>query len=187
MTEPTRATTTGDTGDRTSTERERRESAVRARTRNRMRELLVASSALGVVSCGGAVTSIDTVPSPLRCHASDIAHILPGHMVATGKWVQSESGLVMRFRVTAYGQSGRDDPLSFAGDPRLVGATLVRVRRAGDTIELDCTPNAGASNVDVSVPLSCDGVANCYLLRFTISQPSAGSLIDAVHLGLGVC
>ncbi len=183
MTAPKKPAPSETTGAPSSPESEWPESPVRSQARRRLQELLVASSALGAISC--SLTHGDPVPPPLRCEANGGPSALLEYIHGSADWVENESGRTLRVRVTVQAWGG--GPLSVAGDPRLVGAALVRVEPFGPETRIYCTPAAGASQVDVIVPLSCSGIASCYHFRFDLSPSPAGSSLRLLASGPVSC
>jgi hypothetical protein len=75
-----------------------------------------------------------------------------------------------------------DDPLTFAGDPEVKGAMVLRVDRQPKAVEFDLVPQAGQTSAEVVVPLSCNSFAACGRYRVDLSQPKVDGLILTLPL-----
>jgi len=149
------------------------ESLARSRTRRRMHQLLLTAAAVGTGACEHSIVC-DPLPAPISCAANGNMTNQPERIYATAQWTQAASALVARVRIT-FSLGSRDAVVAFSANPRLTGASLVRVDRQATAIEFDCLPDAGATSVTVVVPMTCSGAGACYRMSMDVRQSQANT------------
>lgn len=130
-------------------------------------------------------TWADPMPDPLVCDGTSAT---AGHysqsVSRTATWQQSGADLLIHVELSIHVFDGT---LEFAADPVATGATTSNVVREAHTLELDVLPStlpdAGTSQVELLLPLSCNGEARELTLILQVSaSPLAG---DNVPIELG--
>jgi hypothetical protein len=160
------------------------ESRARRRTLERMRQLLAAGAAVGGLGLAGGCMDGDSLPPPLECarhptskglQACGIVNPCVGH---TAVWAPLDEELIIYAQLWIDAGMYPEVTLEFAGDPQLLGATLIDVSREPGSMTFRCRPDAGQRSVDVTVPLACDSLAEEIRFRFDLSgTPEQAQLI----------
>jgi len=140
-------------------------SPARSKTMCHLRRLLLVGAAGGAASqCTGCPIVCDPLPPPMQCSADPGAYALFERLYPGATWQREATEWVVAVRMT-YSPYGDDDPVTFTGPPVIVGGTLRGHAVTGATLEFTFLPDAGATTVEVTVPLDCDTFA--VSLRFT--------------------
>jgi hypothetical protein len=154
-----------------------------SRVWHHLRKLLstgaVAGTALQYACCIGCS---DPLSPPVECSRADSAGYLEDWLGWQGLWVATDAGgLVARVTLLVYSYGSASERLGFAADPVLTNAVLVDSSPSETGLTFTCLPDAGATEVVVSVPVSCDGAEHAFRLRLDLSGSRNPG--DAIPIG----
>jgi hypothetical protein len=156
----------------------RRSSGMRAW--RHVRKVLACGTVVGAVgqAPGCWMGSVDPAPpaQTLLCADEPTTTEMMGAWVwANALWEQRGTDLVLHVdtRLTASDPTG---PVSFVGTPELTGATLVEHRVIPNSVSLVLLPDAAATSVRVTLPLSCAGLTDAVQFDIDVSGLHATGL-----------
>ena len=169
-------------GQRTRDERPtRRTSDTRKRTLERLQKLLLTGAAVGLsaIEACDCTQVCDPLPPPLECAknptTSDI--FFSQRLSAQASWILDSSDLLAEVLLVTHKFSG-ENSLTFTANPQLTGATLGYTNREETSLTFRCTPSVGVTEVDVVVPLDCDGITESLQFQLDLSaEPKEGESI----------
>jgi hypothetical protein len=152
--------------------------SARQRTLKTMERLIAISAASALIAgCSGSGSGdtgygvVDPMPPPAKCPG------VAGSITATATWKQGANGL---FILLTLGKPGRQDAQYTAVPDSVSGAKVTNSTQNAGAMTLELTPDAGATYVYVSVPVSCSDGSSHVSLQLEIKAGAKDG--DAVPL-----
>jgi hypothetical protein len=154
-------------------------SRVRRRALEHLESILkktAAGAALGLVACEGGCGPMvcDPLPPPLECTGDASTSAILEYISASAAWRSNEGDFVVgvTLGVHLYEANGS---LVFSGDPDATGAVLSNVVRQDHQLQFYCTPDEGATEVVVVVPVACNGADEELVVTLQVDgEPAEG-------------
>ena len=127
----------------------------------------------GTIGGGGEGGDVvcDPLPDPLVCDNDPDTTYFMEYAYWTGEWQQSGSDLVVHMIVYSY--TYLPDTLEFSAEPTATDGTVQAVDRQPTELQFDVLPDAGATEVVVTVPLDCNGIDEQLVLSLDVASAGA--------------
>lgn len=156
----------------------RKTSPVRSRSLEQVKRFLALGTATGVtLGLTHCPVVCDPLPPPVQCTGNPPSSAFDRFIMGDATWTAITGGWAVNVRLEPVRDQG---DITFGANPTATGGTISQVVVGGDAgmraIAFLVTPDAGATQVDVTVPLDCRGNADRYEILLDVSgTPSAGS------------